>query len=280
VEPWSSPARPLALALRGRDWWRIVPRGTLLVLVIFSGLGVLLALRLLERPVFGLRRPVTPFITQAVCRITLVLIGLRLVQHGAPMTQRGALVANHASWLDIFALNAAERVYFVSKDDVAHWPVIGWLARATGTVFIRRHGRDAARQKLLFEARLRAGHRLLFFPEGTSTDGQQVLGFKSTLFSAFFADGLAELLHVQPVSIVYHPPPGQDPRMLSWWGDMDFTPHFLAVLANARGGTVDLVFHTPHAVADYPHRKALAAVCEADVRAGHAARSAPLRACE
>jgi lyso-ornithine lipid O-acyltransferase len=97
------------------------------------------------------------------------------------MQHKGALVANHASWLDIFTLNACDRIYFVSKSEVAGWPGIGWLARATGTVFINRQGREAQMQKLLFEARLRAGHRLLFFPEGTSTDGQRVLDFKSTL---------------------------------------------------------------------------------------------------
>ena len=260
--------------MRGRDWARAVPVLSLLTVLILGGLAGLLLLRLAERPLCGMRRPVTPFITQAVCRGTLRLIGLRLVRHGTPMDRRGAQVANHASWLDTFALNAAGRLYFVSKDDVAHWPVIGWLARATGTVFIRRASRDAGRQKLLFEARLRAGHRLLFFPEGTSTDGQRVLAFKSTLFAAFFAHGLAELLHVQPVSVVYTAPPGQDPRLLAWWGDMAFPSHFLAVLARGRGGRIDLVFHPPRAVADYPDRKALAAACEADVRAGHAAHLA------
>ena len=259
--------------LRGRAWLWAVSRLVVLAVVIFGGLALLLSLRLIERPLCGLRRPVTPHITQTVCRITLWVMGLRMVVHGAPMRQRGALVANHTSWLDIFALNAAERVYFVSKDEVAGWPVIGWLARATGTVFIRRRGRDAARQKLLFEARLRAGHRLLFFPEGTSTDGQQVLAFKSTLFAAFLTGGLAEVLRIQPVSVIYHAPPGADPRCYGWWGSMDFGPHFLAVLGRWRGGRVEVVFHPPLTVADFADRKALAKACEAQVRAGHAAHA-------
>lgn len=273
MESWNSPIPPPAQGLRAHQWLWAVPRAVVLAVVIHTGLALLLLLRLIERPLCGLRRPVTPYITRTVCRITLRVIGLRLVIHGAPMRQRGALVANHASWLDIFALNAAERVYFVSKDEVAGWPVIGWLARATGTVFIRRRGRDAARQKLLFEARLRAGHRLLFFPEGTSTDGQQVLAFKSTLFSAFFADGLAGMLHIQPVSVIYHAPPGADPRFYGWWGSMDFGPHFLTVLGRWRGGRVEAVFHPPLAVADFADRKALAAACAAQVRAGHAAHA-------
>ena len=256
----------MAVSLLG--WGLAALRGAVIGLMLVLGLALLLALRLAERPLFGLRRPVTPFITQGVCRATLRVMGLRLTVCGQPLVQRGALVANHASWLDVFALNAAHRVYFVSKEDVAGWPGIGWLARATGTLFIRRHGRDAARQKLLFEARLRAGHRLLFFPEGTSTDSLRVLPFKTTLFAAFFADGLRPLLHVQPVSVVYHAPDGADPRVYGWWGEMEFGPHFLSVLARRRQGRIELVFHPAHAVADAPDRKALAARCEADVRAG------------
>lgn len=272
MQTWGSAAPPPAVTLRPRDRLRSLALGGVLTVVILGGLMLLLTVRVLERPLFGLRRPVTPFITQAVCAIALRVMGLRLLCHGRPMAERGAQVANHVSWLDIFALNAAGRVYFVSKADVAGWPVIGWLARATGTVFIRRHGRDAARQKLLFEAHLRAGHRLLFFPEGTSTDGLRVLDFKSTLFAAFFAPGLAEVLHVQPVSVIYTPPLGQDPRLLAWWGDQGFSTHFQTVLAYGRGWRVDLVYHPPRAVAAHRDRKALAAACAADVRAGHAAQ--------
>ena len=187
------------------------------------------------------------------------------------MSGPGAIVANHASWLDIFALNATDRVYFVSKSEVAGWPGIGWLARATGTVFIARKGREARAQAALFEARLQAGHRLLFFPEGTSTDGRRVLPFKSTLFAAFLAEGVPPGLRLQPVSVVYHAPPGQDARLYGWWADMDFGPHLMRVLAQARQGQIEVIFHPPVAVADFADRKALAAHCEAAVRAGHAA---------
>ena len=66
-------------------------------------------------------RPVSPWITQGVCRMAVWLMGLRLVVRGTPMAGRGAVVANHASWLDIFVLNAVDRVYFVSKAEVAGW---------------------------------------------------------------------------------------------------------------------------------------------------------------
>jgi len=215
---------------------------------------------------------VTPVITQVVCRTALVILGLRYQVRGTPMVERGAVVANHSSWLDIFTLNARKRIYFVSKSEVAGWPVIGWLARATGTVFINRDTREARHPKEVFEARLKAGHKLLFFPEGTSTDGMQVLPFKSTLFAAFFSDALRGFLHVQPVTVIYRAPAGQDPRFYGWWGDMEFGPHLLKVLAARRQGSVELVYHPPLRVADFESRKALARACEEAVRGGLPAR--------
>lgn len=249
-------------------WLRIVLRGGALALVVFGGLGILLLLRLVERPLFGARRPVTPLLTQAVCRTACLLLGVALTVRGQPMAQPGAMVANHASWLDIFVLNAVSRVYFVSKSEVAGWAGIGWLARATGTVFIARKGAEAKAQRDLFEARLRAGHRLLFFPEGTSTDSLRILPFKSTLFAAFFTHGLQHLLHLQPVTVIYAPPAGCDRRFYGWWSDMAFAPHLLAVLARP-GGAATVVLHPPIAVEATADRKALAAACEAAVRSAH-----------
>jgi 1-acyl-sn-glycerol-3-phosphate acyltransferase len=178
------------------------------------------------------------------------------------------VVANHVSWLDIFALNARKRVYFVSKSEVAGWPGIGWLARATGTVFIERNPARAREQTEVFEARLFAGHKLLFFPEGTSTDGLRVLPFKTTLFQAFFTDHLRDRMYVQPVSVIYSAPPGEASRFYGWWGDMEFGSHLVKTLAVRRQGAVRLVYHLPLRVADFPDRKSLAAQCEEAVRSG------------
>jgi 1-acyl-sn-glycerol-3-phosphate acyltransferase len=249
-------------------WARIVLRGAALGCVTYGCLLILLALRLIERPLFGVNRPLTPWITQFVCRSALIILGIGFSTRGRPMRERGAIVANHVSWLDIFTLNAPQRIYFVSKSEVAGWPGIGWLARATGTVFIARKGTEARAQRDLFEARLRAGHRLVFFPEGTSTDGLRVLPFKSTLFAAFFADGLDKVLHIQPVSVIYRAPPGEDARFYGWWGTMSFGRHLLKTLAAPRQGRVEVVFHAPLRIADFADRKALAAACETAVRGG------------
>ncbi len=248
--------------------WRVIRRGVPLAVVVFGGLLLLLAIRVIERPLCGLRRPVTPYITQAVCRTGFVLLGIRYRSIGTPMRGPGAVVANHASWLDIFALNARKRIYFVSKAEVAAWPGIGWLARATDTVFIKRDRREAATQVQVFRDRLAAGHKLLFFPEGTSTDGLRVLPFKPTLFAAFFDPALAETLHIQPVTVSYAAPPGADARFYGWWGDMAFGPHLLATLAAKRQGSVTVRYHTPVRLIDFTDRKALAKTLENTVRDG------------
>ncbi len=270
---WQSAKPPPPLRVSPVGWLRVLWRGGLLGIVVFGGLLLMLLVRLLERPLCGQGRPVTPYITQFVCRsaFRIMRIGYRII--GTPMTQRGAIVANHTSWLDIFALNAAQRIYFVSKSEVARWPGIGWLAKATGTVFIERNRARARAQTEVFQDRLLAGHRLLFFPEGTSTDGDQVLPFKTTLFEAFFTSELRQDMAIQPVTLIYSAPPGQDPRFYGWWGDMSFGAHLRDTLAAPRHGMVTVKYAVPLAVSDFANRKTLARKCEDQVRAHHPSNS-------
>ncbi|WP_323783677.1 lysophospholipid acyltransferase family protein [Thalassovita sp.] len=262
------PPEPAPEPIPAMGWVRVIRRGVPLAILVFGGLLILLFVRLIERPICGLKRPATPHITQFVCRNAFRILGIRFATQGQRMEQRGAVVANHSSWLDIFTLNARKRIYFVSKSEVAEWPGIGWLARATGTVFINRNPKEAKAQQKIFEDRLLAGHKLLFFPEGTSTDGMVVLPFKSTLFQAFFSDHLRHEMHIQPVTVVYHAPHSEDERFYGWWGDMDFGSHLLKVLAAPRQGKVDVIYHIPVAVDDFPNRKTLAAHVETVVRSG------------
>lgn len=273
---WTSEGEPEPKRPDLGGWVLVVLRGFVLGAIVFGCLGLLLLLRLIERPIFGRHRPWTPHITVFVCRSALRVMGLALIQTGSPMEHSGAIVANHSSWLDIFALNAAGPLYFVSKSEVAAWPGIGWLARATGTVFVRRERREARAQKGVFEERLAVGHRLLFFPEGTSSDGQRVLPFKPTLFAALFAEGLANLW-LQPVSVTYYSPEGFEPRTYGWWGDMDLGPHLLAMLATRQHGRVEVIWHQPLKVSEFEGRKALAAAAESAVRAGHPGEIAPVQ---
>ena len=262
---WHSDDVPQRAPIGPADRLRIAWRGVALGTVTFGCLALLLALRLVERPVFGQRRPITPFLTQFVCRAAFVILRMRWRSVGRPVRRGAVVVANHVSWLDIFALNAGQRIYFVSKSEVRRWPGIGWLARATGTVFIDRDARAARAQRDLVATRLGHGHKLLFFPEGTSTDGRRVLAFRTPLFQALF-DPRQDLV-VQPVAVVYRAPPGADPRYYGWWGDMDFADHLRTVLATPVQGEVTLAYLDPVRVRDFPDRKALARACEERVRA-------------
>jgi 1-acyl-sn-glycerol-3-phosphate acyltransferase len=266
---WDSADHPTPVSVGPLGWVLMLLRGMTLATVVLVGLVILLAIRLIERPLYGQGRPVTPHITQIVCKIAFWIMGLRRAVIGTPMRHRGAVVANHTSWLDIFSLNAAQRIYFVSKSEVASWPGIGWLAKATGTLFIERNPKHARKQTAVFQRRLLDNHRLLFFPEGTSTDGLQVLPFKTTLFQSFFAPELRDVIWVQPVTVLYTAPDGTDPRFYGWWGDMSFGGHLLRTLASLRQGQVTTIYHNPLAVADFENRKALAQACEAQVRAAH-----------
>ena len=247
---------------------RAICRVFAFAIVAFVCLGGLLAVRIVERPIWGHHRPWTKHFPQLVSRIAFMAIGLHYRKYGTPMDLPGAVVANHMSWIDIFALNASINVFFVAKSEVATWPVINWFSRAAGTIHINRRRVEADAQRKILADRLQAGNRLLFFPEGTSTDGSIVLPFKSTLFAPFFIDEFKNLAWIQPVTTIYRAPEGEDPGFYCWWGDMDLGTHLLKVLSVSRQGKVEVTFHPPLRVADYRDRKSLAYACEEVVRRG------------
>lgn len=244
---------------------RILRRGLPLAVLLAVAFPILLILRLPEWAICGRRRPVTPFITQGVCIAGLWLMGLTLLRQGAPMRGRGAMVANHVSWLDIFALNADSRVYFIAKSEVALWPVIGWLARGTGTLFIERRRTAARGQPDQLRDRLMAGQHLVFFPEGTSTDGLRVLPFKTTLFEAFFTESFNSDLKIQPVTLIYRAPQAQPLHFYGWWGGMDFAEGLLRVLSAKENGQIEIVYHPALQLADFAGRKDLARAAQVAV---------------
>jgi 1-acyl-sn-glycerol-3-phosphate acyltransferase len=237
-------------------------RFVLLAITIFGLMGPMLLLRLAGKI------HAAQTLVQFACRVSLWVVGVRVKRRGRPMRHAGAVVANHSSWLDIFSLNAVQKVLFVSKAEVQHWPLIGVISRSTGTVFIERKQTHAAKHKGIFQTRLLQGHRLLFFPEGTSTDGRRVLPFRSSLFAAFFEEELRESMWIQPVSLIYVAPIGRDVRFYGWWGDEDFVPHFIKILAQTRQGRIEVVFHEPLDVAEVSNRKEMARLAQEVVRSG------------
>jgi 1-acyl-sn-glycerol-3-phosphate acyltransferase len=188
-------------------------------------------------------------------------LGLHIRVLGAPASGRGRpviYVSNHSSWLDILAIGGRLRACFVSKDDVAAWPIVGTIARLGRTVFVTRNRAGINRERDDMRDRLRAGDDLILFPEGTSSDGSRVLPFHSSFFAAAYGD--AKPL-IQPVSIVYDRlaglPVGRVSRsVFAWYGDMSLAPHFWQV-AQLRGKRVTVLLHTPLDPADFADRKAL-----------------------
>jgi len=128
-------------------------------------------------------------------------MGLALRASGTPRPGATLLVANHVSWLDIAAIHAvAPHARFVSKADVLAWPLLGWLIRNAGTLFIERERkRDALRVVHQIAESLQAGETVAVFPEGTTTDGRALLPFHANLLHAAVTTGTP----VQPVALRY-----------------------------------------------------------------------------
>jgi len=133
----------------------------------------------------------------------LRLLGVGLVVAGTPRPGAKLLVANHISWLDILAIDAVAPARFVSKSEVRHWPVLGWLVSASGTLYIERgRARDALRVVHKMAAALQAGDTLAVFPEGTTADGHALLPFHANLLQG----AIATATPVQPVALRFFDP--------------------------------------------------------------------------
>lgn len=201
------------------------------------------------------------------------IAGIDIRTHGRMLQTGPALiVANHVSYLDIVVLGSIIEGAFVAKSEVESWPVFGWLARQQRTVFIERNARHATAHRDVIRERLEKGERLILFPEGTSSDGNRTLGFKSTLFDVASIEVEGATVPVQPVSIAYSRfdgmPMGRAIRpFYAWYGDMELAPHLSTSLALGKVG-VDVVFHQPVTFSDYGNRKALAAACNRMVQDG------------
>ena len=206
-------------------------------------------------------------------RILLRILGLRVRVHGAMETKRPIMfVSNHTSYLDVPVLGALIPAAFVAKSEVADWPMIGWLAKLQGTLFVERRSSRVDDQRLLLNEHLARGQSLILFPEGTSTLGLEVLPFKSGLFSIADTAMANGSLTIQPVSIVCTELDGLPLTrawrpFYSWYGDMEFVSHLWSVFKMGRF-TIDVTFHPAVKRASFADRKALAVYCQQQVARG------------
>ena len=206
----------------------------LMLILVVSGIGVLefSALWILGRARDAASRARWQ---NRISRRYLSAANVRVETAGNPPTD-GMLVCNHLGYLDILVIGATVPATFISKHEVRDWPVFGMLARMGGTLFLRRekksHALEVSRE---FDRIVEGGAVLGFFPEGTSSDGTDVLPFHSTLFQPAVENGWS----VTPAWIGYSLPDGgsvQDD--VCFMGDAQFAPHMLRLLSHRRVNAV------------------------------------------
>jgi 1-acyl-sn-glycerol-3-phosphate acyltransferase len=203
-------------------------------------------------------------------RIMRRLLGLNISVKGCPSPSRPlCLVANHTSWLDIIVISSILPVVFVAKQEVASWPFFGWLAQLQRSIFVDRQRRHLVHHTLerIADALL-AGEIIGLFPEGTSTDGTDVVPFRSALIGAVHEtlrrEELLPAIFIQPLAVTYV---GQNRRLAVWAleDEIPFFPHLLQV-ASLRRIEVVLTWGEPVTADMSSDRKVLAKHLEDTVR--------------
>lgn len=252
------------------------------------------------------------FFWKVTCRILGIdirVIGENIGRYNSRRSVRNGArpvvyASNHSSWIDILVLGKLLPANFVAKNQVKTWPLIGPLSRVARSIFISRNRQEANSEVNDVIRRLHQGDNIVFFPEGTTSDGNDVLPFFSTIFAitkpvptrrpksdkqtsghspdseAGNGKSAAPLtpppLLVQPVSIVYdrveNLPVGRSRRLsvFSWFGDMDLMPHLVA-FGQWRSVRASVYFHPPLDPEAFASRKLLSLKAYDIIRQGHEA---------
>jgi len=182
-------------------------RSAALIFLVLAGLLILMV---------GFRwfsRPLQRAIKACWSKILIQLCGIRLQvtrdQATLSPEQPCLVVMNHVSWLDIFVFNAVQPATFVAKSEIRRWPLLGWLVADAGTIFVERGRRHAVR-KVNHDIRrmVAAGEQVAFFPEGTTTVGESILPFHTSLFASALHESeqgthVTQRLLIQPVVVQY-----------------------------------------------------------------------------
>lgn len=186
--------------------------------------------------------------------------GLRIRIEGTRVRRGALLLANHVSWLDILAIASASGAAFVGHEGLASSPLVRWLCRMNDTVFIARDRRTsvAAQVEKIRDAISEAG-ALAVFPEGTTSDGNSLLPFKSSLLSAL--DPLPPGITVQPVLLDY----GADAAEIAWIGAESGIDNLKRIVARRRPVTVTVQFLPPLAGDVLATRKTMAAAARDEI---------------
>lgn len=177
-------------------------------------------------------------VRRAWSRSTCRILGVRRTARGAAFTAcPTVLVANHVSYLDIVILGSFTDAIFIAKSEIEGWPLFGFIARLTGTMFVKRHWRQALVQREAIAARMReAEESFVLFAEGTSSNGLAVRPFKTSLLSVVEPWVVDRPVAAQAVTLAYRRLADGTPFSLAncdlfaWYADMPFTPHLWKLL--------------------------------------------------
>lgn len=193
---------------------------------------------------------------QGSCRHVLSSLDIECRVHGEPPSH-GLVVSNHLSYLDVLILSSAMPCFFVAKMEIDGWPFFGWAARIGGTIFLDRSSRESAMSVAgQMSERLKLPVPVLLFPEGTSTDGSNVLPFHPRLIDPATSAGI----EITAASVRYRIESGEE-RDLCWYGDTTFVPHLLKTLGTPRF-SAEVAFGEPQI---YPDRRTAADAARAEI---------------
>jgi 1-acyl-sn-glycerol-3-phosphate acyltransferase len=214
---------------------------------------------------------VIPMIYHRGC---LFLFGISVLIRGRPVRGTSILfVANHCGYIDISIMGAQVPCVFIAKMEISQWPFFGILARLQRTIFVNRQDYlRAGTQRDILRNRLVAGENLVLFPEGTSSDGNRAMEFKSSLFSAAVPGPGEVPVVLQPVTIAYTRldgfPMGRTMRpYCAWYGDVGLVPHMWQLLGLGKV-SIEVEFHDFITVTHESKRKELATKCHHIISSG------------
>ncbi len=196
----------------------------------------------------------------------LLSIEVEIIGETDQSKKSNLFISNHLSYLDIPILGSKFPLRFVAKSEVESWPIFGFLAKKGRSIFIRRNKKDSLIQKNKILDMLSLGEKIFIFPEGTTSDGNRVLEFKSSSFSSVENQNFI----IQPIVIVYSDLNGIPINrwlrpMIAWYGDMDLKPHLskLVVLMSIKA---QLIYLEPVNTQNFENRKNLSNHLENRIR--------------
>jgi 1-acyl-sn-glycerol-3-phosphate acyltransferase len=236
--------------VRAIRWFRLIAH---------VGVGLAAVGALYPRVSAPRRAIITGWWASKLLRILNVLLSI----HGArPDTtaQNLIIAANHISWLDIFVINATQASRFIAKSEIRDWPVAGWLCDKAGTIFIRRTRRsDTAKINETMRVVLAEGATIGFFPEGTTTAGDKLLKFHTSLFEP----AVANKATIAPAAIRYRTSDGEPSIAAAFIGELSFAES-VGLIISQKSMIAEITF-APQIPAAGQTRRELALEAEAAV---------------